>query len=357
MDGYRLRSAHGDTVDPRQPLPVGTLKAKETKSQSSTLTYNGKAAAGSITVNALPMNPIISIEGDQVASYWGDIQNKVYEAYADGQDKKERAWLTSVTETNGAAAITIYDPDKNLEEMFESATGTVKRFIVKVIDNTGYALYGWVRGVAAASGVYTFEVFNNRSSESAQNWVGTLASFDNASLVKVEIYHYNSSLVFGTGTILTEEVECPKEYSKNWENPIVYAETLSNGQYFVDYMRGRIIGVKAATTASETVTYNVWTEVESGSGLTAPVTFTKSVTTAGTAVPLSATSKVVKKVSFQPDTDNTGDNIYHGDSNVDSSNGLVLVPYSIYEYENVDLKDIYIDADSNGDGVHGYYEL
>lgn len=254
MDGYRLRSSHGDTIDPRQPLPVLPAVSNGSSRVSAIITYNGKAAAGAITVNSLQVKPIYTNEGDQVASFWGDVQNLVYEAFADGNPKKRTEWLTSVTETNGSAAFAVFDPNRNLEEMFESVTGTVKRFIAKLKDKTGHVLYGWIRGVSVSSNLYTFEVFNARLTET-QNWVGTLASFDNANLESVEIYRYNSSLSFGTGTTLTEEVDCPKEFSKSWELVMKYAETLANGQYFVDYMRGRVIGVKADTTVSEVVTY------------------------------------------------------------------------------------------------------
>jgi hypothetical protein len=87
--------------------------------------------------------------------------------------------------------------------------------------------------------------------------VGTLASFDNTSLAKVEIYRYQSSLAFGTGTTFTEEVGFPQEYTKDWRGQIEYASSLSNGQFFVDYQRGRLIGKRADTTASETVTYMI----------------------------------------------------------------------------------------------------
>lgn len=258
MEGYRLRNSHGETLDPRQPLVVDNLMSRELTGVSPTITYNGKAAAGALTLNALPYKPVMSVLGDQVASYWGKLENRVYMNYVESEPKQDKtAWLLTVTETNGSAAVTIYNSTQNLEEMFESANGTVKRFVIKVTDKTGHSLYGWIRGVSVATNVYTFEVFNNRSSESNQNWVGTLASFDNTALEKVEIFRYNSSLVFATGTTLTEEVDCPKEYSKSWDGVMKYAETLSNGQYFVDYMRGRVVGVKADTTASETVNYNI----------------------------------------------------------------------------------------------------
>lgn len=262
--GYRLRSAHGDTIDPRQPLPIDSVEAQEAVSVAPTLTYNGKAAAGAISVNSLALKPVISIAGDQVASFWESAQNKVYEAFADGNQKKTAHWLLTLTETNGAAGVTIYDPSHNLENMFESVNGTVKRFILKAYDTLGGTLYGWVKGVSISSDVYTFEIANNRLTETL-NWVGTLGSFDNTKLDRIEIYHYNSSIAFGTGTTLTEEVPCPKEYSKNWSSLLDYANSLTNGQYFVDYMRGRIIGKKADTTASEVVTYNVWSTTIGGS--------------------------------------------------------------------------------------------
>lgn len=263
MDGYRLRSAHGDTIDPRQPLPTDSVEAQETIAVSSTFTYNGKAAAGAVSIGSLPLKPVIEGLGSRVASYWGDKSNLVYTAFADrSQNKGSNVFLT-VTETATAAAITIYDADKNLEEMFESVSGTVKRFVAKVTDTAGGVLYGWIRGITVSSDVYTFEIMNARLAET-QSWVGALGAFTSTSLEKVEIFYYNSSIAFATGTCFTEEVECPKEYSKNRELQLTYAEGLSNGQYFVDYMRGELIGVKADATVSETVTYNVWSSTTGG---------------------------------------------------------------------------------------------
>jgi len=259
MNGYRLRSSQGDTIDPRQPLPVDTVEGQALVSKSETITYNGKAAAGAVTINATTIKPIVSMEGDQVASYWGNEINRVYTAYIDtfAQTKGEKNWVLSLTETNGSADVVVYDPNKDLEELFESLTTTVKRFILKATDTDGATLYGWIFGVVDATDSYTFTIANNRLTET-QNWVGTLASFDNTSIEKIEIFRYNTPVAYTTGTTLTEEVPCPREYSKNWENPLVYAEGLDDGQYFVDYMRGRIIGVKADNTASETITYSVW---------------------------------------------------------------------------------------------------
>lgn len=264
MEGYRLRNLHGETIDPRQPLPVDSVEAQETSSVSPTLTYNGKAAAGAITINSLKLKPIISIEGDQVASYWGSPQNKVYEALGQENKKKTTHWFTSFTETAASADFAIYDLEHNLENMFESANSTVKRFVVKATDKKGHILYGWIKGISVSGDIYTFEVCNNRLTET-RSWVGNTTDFLETSIEKIEIFHYNSSLSFGTGTALTEEVVCPKEYSKSWDKLLEYANSLSNGQFFVDYMRARIIGKKADTTASETVTYNIWASTGGGS--------------------------------------------------------------------------------------------
>ncbi|KKM00680.1 hypothetical protein LCGC14_1801990 [marine sediment metagenome] len=82
-----------------------------------------------------------------------------------------------------------------------------------------------------------------------------------------------------------------------------------------------------------------------------------NVTTAGTAVPLSATRIVAGWVFLQAKTANTG-KIYVGESDVSSTSKMVelsatdgftfpdnAVP-SMY-----DLKDIYIDASVSGEGV------
>jgi len=265
LNGYRLRGSHGDTIDPRQPLPVDSVEAQETSSVAPTLTYNGKAAAGAVSVSSVPLKPIIEALGSRVGSYWGQVQNRVYEAFSDKSPKKGDEWMTAVVETNGSAAVSIYNPKKNLEEMFESLTTTVKRFVVKVTDTSGGTLYGWVMGVAVSSDLYTFDIYNDRLTELNQNWVGTLADFDHTSLEKVELFFYNSSLSFGTGTCFIEEVNCPKEYSKSRKSQLEYAETLNDGQFFVDYMRGELFGPKADTTASEVVTYNVWASTAGGS--------------------------------------------------------------------------------------------
>jgi len=259
-----LHNQYGDITGPRQPVVTDSVEGqKMVAAPAETITYNGKAAAGAVTINSTAYKPIISIEGDRVASYWGLKENLVYTAYVDGHPKATDHWLSTLTETATAAEFTVYDPNKNLENMFESLTTTVKRFVAKATDKTGAVLYGWVFGIAVASDTYTIDVVNNRLTET-QSWVGTLASFDHTNLEKIEIFRYTSPIVFGTGTCLLEEVECKKEYSLSRESGVIAAEALTAGEYFVDYMRGEIIAKKADATASETIAYNIWAATVGG---------------------------------------------------------------------------------------------
>jgi hypothetical protein len=84
----------------------------------------------------------------------------------------------------------------------------------------------------------------------------------------------------------------------------------------------------------------------------------KNVTTAGTAVPISDTDLLVRSAVIQARKANTGD-IYVGSSAVTNNglSGTVLAardPYTLAEDGSDDLynlKDVYINADSSGDGV------
>jgi hypothetical protein len=82
---------------------------------------------------------------------------------------------------------------------------------------------------------------------------------------------------------------------------------------------------------------------------------TKSVTTAGTAVPLSATPLGFKVAFIQAKEGNTN-NIYAGSSDVDSTNGIVLTALATMDLHGGDFSDIFIDSDTNGDGVNIFYE-
>lgn len=244
-----LTRSNGDEYGPRMPFITDNLDGNKTAEASETITYNGKAVAGAVTVNALSYHPVMSEMGERVASYWGLDENLVYTSNGE----------VAIVETAGSATAIIVDSVRDLEKAFESLTTTVKRYILKVTDNQNNSLYGWIFGVAKSTNAYTFDIFNTRLTEGNQNWVGTLGNFDATRGCKAEIYVYNSSVAFGTGTTLTEEIRPPSgEYFLNWKKLLDYAnDTLTDGQYFWDYMRALVVGKRADTTASETITYNI----------------------------------------------------------------------------------------------------
>lgn len=245
-----LTNQAGEALSGRQPLPVQGMAASTIETASETLTYNGKAVVGTLSVNALNSHPILTLEGDRVGSYWADPENLVYTAKT----------IDSLTETAASAAVVITDPSIDLEKAFETAAGSalVKRYVIRVTDKSGGVLYGWIAGIAKATNAFTFTIYNHRLSESSQSWVGTLADFDLTLGAKAEIFKYTSSIAFATGTTFTEEVQHPKEFSSNKGSLIKGAlENLSSGQFFVDYTRGELIGKRADTTASETVSYKI----------------------------------------------------------------------------------------------------
>ena len=81
----------------------------------------------------------------------------------------------------------------------------------------------------------------------------------------------------------------------------------------------------------------------------------KDVATAGTAVPLAAAPLGFKVAFIQAKESNTN-NIYAGNSIVDSTNGIVLSALATMDLNGGDFADIFIDADTNGEGVNIFYE-
>lgn len=90
-------------------------------------------------------------------------------------------------------------------------------------------------------------------------------------------------------------------------------------------------------------------------------TVSVSVTTAGTAVPLSATDLWVSWFVIEFDGSNSGTNIYRGaTADVDSTYPAITSskPFSYaVSSNNQNLKEWYIDADSNGDSVWVTYGI
>ena len=87
-------------------------------------------------------------------------------------------------------------------------------------------------------------------------------------------------------------------------------------------------------------------------------TTSKTVTTAGTQVPLSATALIVSAYSIRAKGTNTG-NVYLGDSNVDNTAhpipALSGIDWEGQPNERENLAVIYVDADVSGEGVDIMY--
>lgn len=87
--------------------------------------------------------------------------------------------------------------------------------------------------------------------------------------------------------------------------------------------------------------------------------FTRTVTTAGTAVQLTATATPCRKVWLNADLGNTNP-VVVGDSTVVAANGsqrgIVLIPGNPpVSIEIDDLSKLYVDAQTSGDEVCGVY--
>ena len=85
----------------------------------------------------------------------------------------------------------------------------------------------------------------------------------------------------------------------------------------------------------------------------------KVVSTAGTPEPLSGVSKFVSQVLIQAKDSNTG-KVYIGKSTVSSTNGVELtagesVPFVANVGAKIDLNKLYIDVDTDGEGVKIIY--
>lgn len=80
----------------------------------------------------------------------------------------------------------------------------------------------------------------------------------------------------------------------------------------------------------------------------------KTVTTAGTAEALSASDLWVSWFVIEFKASNSGTNVYRGDADVDSTYPKITTDRSFswsMSRQNQNLKDWYIDVDTNGDGV------
>lgn len=360
----------GKVTTPIYRLPVDTNVGNSKIPISETVTLTGKNAAGATGIVSLARNHILNNDGDKIGSYWGHNENKVLRTGKYLQEKNviPGGTLVSLTETALSAAVVISNADlksdqkRNLEDLFESSgTG---RFVIRVFDKTSPSanLFGWIGGVAKSTDTYTFSIYNSPAL-SAQSWVGDLSAFNNASLGQAEIYSFESSFRV-SGTILTREVNY---------NPLLtdieQLARMSNGDYAVDYENGRLLFKRADTGATVAVTYNVFGP--SGGSTTSTPTYTthsitgiadgkKTITTAGTAETLVASSTPCKRVTIQAYASNA-QRVAIGGSTVDASatagtgRGIVLAPDESFSLDIDDLVDIYLDVLGNGEGVRFTY--
>ena len=94
-------------------------------------------------------------------------------------------------------------------------------------------------------------------------------------------------------------------------------------------------------------------------GIKAITTFHKTVASAGTAEALAANAGVHQFVTVRALLSNTGD-VYLGDASVDANSGFVLdageeLKFSFDEGDGIDIDALYIDVDTNGEGVSVMY--
>lgn len=358
-----------ELITPFLPTMVSDMQrgTQSVATSETMLIGNGgfiKAAIGYTSVSQLSKGPIMDFDGSKVGSFWGLPHNRVYSsshAPNGSSDGTGATPLISVTKTNGSAAFKVVNASYDLEKLFESVTQG--RYMAKVYDTTGTAIYGWIGGASAVGSGYTFNVFNTRTLGS-QNWFQSAGgTFDITKLWKAEIYRYSTSISFSAATSFIEEVPYrePVRMEDLGKAELGVLSTLANGQYAVDYERARIYGRKAANDASVIVSYI--TRVPFSSVGRTPGSFEVTVADINTPQALSATSLVVRAVDIQAGLGNASPYVAIGDANVTYSTakaggrGLMVTTGSSLHLENVDLAQIFVDVGTNGDAVYGMYTL
>jgi hypothetical protein len=230
---------------PKPVMDFSTSMRFESYAASVTFITGAAGLTGQVTVPA----PILSLNADKVGSHWR--KNPVWGV-------KTPVETVSVVETATAAAFVVYDSANNLENLFEGVTSG--RFIAKLTIDGASEIYGFIGGIAKSGDSYTFSVYNS-AALATQSWIGSLPS--GRAVRKLEIFQNETSLVWTTGTILTREI--PWDFAATSQQAIMdLLRTMSNGDYAVDYARGKIYYKKATTGVSDTATYNT----RSGSSVT-----------------------------------------------------------------------------------------
>ena len=228
-------------VSPVNPKPVKDM-AGSMQSNSYSRTVDFVVGAAGFTGVASLKAPILNLDGSKTGSHW--LKNPVW---------GHRAVVKSVkvTETAGSAEVQVYDSSNDLEHLFEGV-GTA-RFLIRLTTEDGNEIYGYIGGVAESSDTYTFDIYDT-AALGTQDWIGTLPA--GGSIRKVEIFSNQTSLVWTTGTVLTNEV--PWNFVASEEKNVMdLFASMSKGDYAVDYTNGKIYYKKATTGTSDIASYNI----------------------------------------------------------------------------------------------------
>lgn len=363
-----LTNKYGQEVDQWNPLSVNDVSISYDKVSISgeTVTFVTGAAGFSQSVS-LDKAPVMNLLGDRVGSHWREARN----LRCSNEYRMADARITGLVETATSATVTIWDPEFNLEQLFESPAATGK-FVIVVRDPSGGTLYGFIGGVAASGNSYVLDVYSSPAL-STQSWVGTLADFALvANSTQFEIYSNESSISWTTGTILTKEVKFPEHAQNDPQALTQFLDGLANGEYGVDYERGIIHYKKATTGTSDTIAYTsraatAVTITSGGSSGSADVYTTiahgsKVVATAGTPEVFGA-STTIAKIDIQAYIGNAGNVAIGGSNTVDASatlgtgTGILLEPGDAVTIYTDNLDNLFLDVLSNGDGVRFCYYL
>lgn len=263
-----LTDRSGKHYSHQYPQPTTDMLNSGTVSAVSGETVAFKAgAAGFRGIVRLASNKVLNQVGDKIGSYFKKQENLVVQGGVEGGK------VTALTETATAADITITDTINNLEDLFEVTTGNSSHVLV-AIDPSGNELYGWIRGVAKTGNSYVLNI-TNVPAGTTQSWVGDLTAFVSTTIAgcTYQIYSYESSLLWVTGTILLKEVLYNSSKS-DYENLLALT---TNGDYAVDYAGGRAFYRKATTGTSDTVGYNYRAAAGGGGAVTNAGTFAVQV--------------------------------------------------------------------------------
>ena len=240
---FQQYSGNGKPVTPNTPWLVDNIYqgySTEDISETINLVEYEKDASGVTVVKELSSRRIFDRMGGKLGSYWGNEENLQY--VADIQQN-----ISGVVLTDGSAVVAITDTTYDLEKLFESSTKA--RYVLKLIDRAGKAYYGYIGAVGASSNVYTFDIYSEVGL-SNQNWVKTWGTGIALPYAKVEIYEYSTSVEFSSSDTFTEELPY-SEYSSDYNQ----LKSLTDGQYRIDYRRGRLLARKANADDTETITY------------------------------------------------------------------------------------------------------